>query len=147
MSGISLRIVIRLVRAWTRLYTTGTTADLRDRRRAEIESDIWESCRQPQRASVPLQMLLRLLLGVHDDLAWRRSLRRPSRIAQTVMVAAMAAGALAAGLLLAIGRASVLPAPPPIVHRARALPPAPPPPPPPCVPPGIGRESPSPCVR
>jgi hypothetical protein len=145
MSEFFLRSIVFLLRAWTRLYTTGVTPALRDRRRAEIESDIWESCQEPNRRSLAWQMLRRLAFGVHDDLAWRNSCRTPSWLARMAFVAAMVATILAAGLLFSFGRTAVLPAPAPLVHQPRALPPPPPPPPPPCPPPALA-PSPTPCV-
>lgn len=144
MSDASLRLLVRLVRAWTRLYTAGLPPDLRDRRRAEIESDLWESQQSPGAAP---HMLLRLLLGLRDDLAWRTSYRTGSIFMRAALAALIAAGVLASGILLTAGRAAVLPAPPPLTRHARVLPPPPPPPPPPCAPPGSGRQSPSPCTR
>ena len=55
-----------LVRAWTRLYTLGVPVDLRDERRAEIESDLWESRQDAEAggtASPALQIVLRLVRG------------------------------------------------------------------------------------
>ena len=37
-----LRFVTGAVRAWTRLYTWRVAPSLREARRAEIESDLWE---------------------------------------------------------------------------------------------------------
>ena len=91
MSDIWLRLVERLVRTWTRLYTIGVAPDLRDRRRAEIESDLWESRHQPQRPYTAAHVLLRLLLGVRDDVAWRSSCRRPSKVTRAA-VAGLIAG-------------------------------------------------------
>jgi hypothetical protein len=149
MKDLSTRIAVGLVRAWTRLYTAGLPAELRDRRRAEIESDVWESCREPRGRTVAGQMLVRLLLGVRDDLAWRGSCGEPSRIVRAALIAGIATMVLAATLLVIVGRsaAETLPAPVPMVHHVRALPPPPPPPPPPCVPPSLGRPSPSPCTN
>jgi hypothetical protein len=40
-----------LVRSWTWLYTCGLPAAVRDARRAEIESDLWEFFHDPDRAA------------------------------------------------------------------------------------------------
>ena len=60
---IMLRLALALVRLWTTLYTSGMPRGLRETRRAEIESDLWESQhdRRPESdAGVAAQMLLRL---------------------------------------------------------------------------------------
>src|SRR5690348_3674133 len=66
-------LAIAIVRAWTRLYTCATPPVLRDARRAEIDSDLWEF-RQDVDASRGLspaiQVVLRLVAGLPDDLAW-----------------------------------------------------------------------------
>jgi hypothetical protein len=61
------RLVVAGVLAWTWIYTLGMTKALRDSRRAEIESDVWES----QFELSPFHMFLRLVLGMPDDLGWR----------------------------------------------------------------------------
>lgn len=64
-------VLSNLLRAWTRLYTWGMRPEMRDARRAEIESDIWESQHQPDSNTGAFQILLRLLLGIPADLSWR----------------------------------------------------------------------------
>ena len=59
---------IELARLWTRVYTFGLDPALRDRRRAEIESDLWES---QQDADGHAQILPRLVAGAIDDVLWR----------------------------------------------------------------------------
>ena len=149
MSAWCLRVVVRLVQGWTRLYTSGMKPELRDRRRAEIASDLWESSRQPQTARLAVHLLFRFLLGIGDDLRWRSACRTRSTIAQGAAIAAVAATMFAVALVLTLTRVSALPTPPPLAHHVRevATPPPPPPPPPPCAPPGSGHTSPSPCVR
>jgi hypothetical protein len=58
---------VSVARWWTRVYTAGLPADLRDARRLEVESDLWESVADgaPSR-----HILARLALGVVDDLTW-----------------------------------------------------------------------------
>jgi hypothetical protein len=77
-----------IVRRWVVLYTRGLPSVIGDRRRAEIESDLWAHAdeaaamgRAP--AALDLEMLLRLVLGVPADLAWRRSHRVTSHAPQT----------------------------------------------------------------
>lgn len=66
-------LTIAIVRAWTWLYTVPARPALRDRRREEIESDLYEFQRDIQLADGPglaIHMLLRLVIGLPDDLAW-----------------------------------------------------------------------------
>ena len=74
MSAPLMRIAVGCVRGWTRLYTWRMPAAFRTTRRAEIESDLWEcQCgadRDP-RAGSAIHVLLRLLLGMPDDIGWR----------------------------------------------------------------------------
>jgi hypothetical protein len=78
-------LVVAVVRTWTRLYTTRLEPVVRDARRAEIESDLWEHSRaagegKAERRSVIGQILARCLLGVAADLTWRsQMLRGPGR--------------------------------------------------------------------
>ena len=64
---MSPRAAAGMARWWTRVYTAGLPDDLRDARRAEVESDLWESVADgaPSR-----HILARLVLGVVDDLTW-----------------------------------------------------------------------------
>jgi hypothetical protein len=65
----------RLLRWWTRVYTAGLPPEERERRRAEVESDLWESSRDP---SGSRQVLSRLLLGVADDVGWSINYMEPA---------------------------------------------------------------------
>lgn len=73
-----------VVRAWGRLYTRGLPAAQRERRLAELESDLHEhldfarSTRQAA-ADTDFEVLSRLLLGVPADLAWRWAINRGAR--------------------------------------------------------------------
>ena len=66
----------RAVRWWVSLYTWGLPSDLRDRRRAEIDSDFWEHQSEiigagARTLATTSQVLARWLLGVPADLSWR----------------------------------------------------------------------------
>jgi hypothetical protein len=96
-------LAARVVRAWTWLYTLPAETFARDRRRREIESDVWESLRDrsPDGASSAVQLLARAALGVPDDLLWtceqlngRVRVARPS-IALRIAIAGAAASSLA----------------------------------------------------
>src|SRR4029453_3803556 len=64
---MSPRAAAGVARWWTRVYTAGLPDDLREARRAEMESDLWESLSDgaPSR-----HILARLALGMADDLTW-----------------------------------------------------------------------------
>ena len=49
MNASLLGAAVALVRAWTWLYTSGMQPQPRDRRRAEVESDLWEFQRDAAR--------------------------------------------------------------------------------------------------
>src|SRR3954464_13253645 len=58
-----------VTRWWTRVYTIGLRAEVREARLAEIESDLWESMHDPD-VERP-QILPRLAGGLLDDVCWR----------------------------------------------------------------------------
>jgi hypothetical protein len=64
---MSPRTAADVARWWTRFYTAGLPEPLREARRAEVESDLWESVADgaPSR-----HILARVALGVVDDLSW-----------------------------------------------------------------------------
>lgn len=69
-------IAAALTRAWVRLYTIGMPADLRETRRGEIEADLWDQEKDAHEKGIPaavseMEILLRAVLGVPDDLSWR----------------------------------------------------------------------------
>ena len=74
--GARMSALAVLVRVWTYLYTFALPSEIRDRRRSEIESDVWESEHDPD---VPHHALvLRLLRGMPADVLWRLEVT-PSR--------------------------------------------------------------------
>jgi hypothetical protein len=149
VTALFVRLAVALVRAWTAFYTWGMAPEVRQARRAEIDSDLWD-CQQgePSGARLPLQIIARLVLGIPDDLGWRRDHRRaPGRAAQMAWALAVAMTVLVILTLVWIGRAQPLPVPVPLVRAGerQALPP--PPPPPPCTPPAAGRPAITPCTQ
>ena len=65
-----------VVKAWTRAYTTWVSPTIREARRAEIDSDLWEHTHAAREAAmdprtVAGQILARCLLGIAADLTWR----------------------------------------------------------------------------
>jgi hypothetical protein len=70
----------RLTQRWVRAYTVHLDPALRDTRRAELASDLWEheaAARRMGLGSVRInaQILRRLLAGISADLSWRRQQR------------------------------------------------------------------------
>lgn len=59
---------------WAERYTRGLPADVRDRRRAEIASDVFEQLHAGGARGAAVTW--RVLRGVHADLAWRRGEQR-----------------------------------------------------------------------
>ena len=83
------RAAVALARSWVRLYTYGTDPETAERRRAEFESDLWESLHEAGRPAEPtlrsIEILDRLLRGVPADLVWRfEALRAPARSSEAV---------------------------------------------------------------
>jgi len=81
-----------VARWWTRCYTAGLPLDLREARRAEVESDLWESLAD---GSTTRHILARVVLGVVDDLTWSLTLMdTASRAAATWSIGSLAVFAL-----------------------------------------------------
>ena len=62
------------MRGWTWLYTWRMSSPSRETRRAEIESDLWEfqcDAAEDHRLGSALHILVRLVIGIPDDLGWR----------------------------------------------------------------------------
>jgi hypothetical protein len=128
-----------LVRAWTRAYTAGTQAETRRRRRAEMESDIWESLHDPEKdRSTGIHMVVRLARGIPADTLWRleQALAGGELMWRKYALLGAAVAAVTAivwSLSTPAGLPSLptLPAEPtPIYVVKRRTPPPPPPPPP-----------------
>lgn len=63
------------VNRWVAAYTRGLPPDVRDRRREEIASDLYEHAVADRGPGHSTRVLRRLLTGVPADLAWRRSVQ------------------------------------------------------------------------
>jgi hypothetical protein len=148
MSTAALRVTVALVRVWTRAYTWHLPADVRAQRRAEIESDLWESQRADTLdACLPAHIVARLVFGVPDDLRWRREHSAHDRTLPLAFAGVTIGAAIVAAVWIGhVGRPLQLPTPliAPTV-APRHLPPPPPPPPPLCPPSGLGPAPTSPC--
>ena len=134
---------IGVVRGWTRFYTLHMDPPDRDRRRAEIDSDLWELQEDARRrrcapATITVLMLARLILGVAHDVMWRiehegEAAMSPRR--STWMTAAAIGATVCIAALWAFFAAVSIGALPPLpdsVHVERVyrvtMPPPPPPP-------------------
>jgi hypothetical protein len=137
----ALGLAAALVRAWTHAYTWRLEPAVRDARRAEIESDLWEFQHDPERdRHRAAHVLARLVIGIPDDLSWRAehasTRRTPQRASLRIVAWTVATVILAAALwilpLMSTGTLPPLPDKPRVVMKA-----PPPPPPPPCAPAGF----------
>jgi hypothetical protein len=105
MTSPLLRFATAAVRVWTRAYTLRTQPALRDERRAEIESDLWELQHDPEGGrglTPPVQVIARLLIGVPDDLCWRMEhavARDTRRLRRTIALTAAALALVALWIL------------------------------------------------
>jgi hypothetical protein len=135
---------IGTVRAWTRFYTLYMDPADRDRRRAEIDSDLWEFHEDTRRrrcapATIATLMLMRLLLGVAHDVIWRIEYEGDASGRRSTWMTAGAIGATvciaALWAFFAATSIGALPPLPDLVHVERVYRTPPPPPPPP---PGAG---------
>ena len=75
MSG-ALAVTIGIARSWVALYTLRLPLEIRESRRSEIDSDLWEQQWLAARRGDPalgtaIEVLSRMLLGIFDDLIWR----------------------------------------------------------------------------
>jgi TonB family protein len=103
-----LRAAIAVVRLWTHIYTYRLPCALREARRAEVASDIWHSVHDPDRGSpsrLALHVILRLLLGVPDDLGWRlEQSNAPTSPQARAALAGVAVGVVALAMVSAFLR-------------------------------------------
>lgn len=84
MTTFILTLILRLLRWWVRLYTLGLPPDIRDTRRAEIESDVWEHQHDPivvNRSSyrTATEIFGRLVWGIPADVSWRAEQSRSEK--------------------------------------------------------------------
>ncbi len=70
MTGIET-VLVRLVRGWVQLYTRGLAVDDRERRRLELDSDVWEHLHDPGEQATGSAVFGRCLRGIPADVRWR----------------------------------------------------------------------------
>ena len=75
MSVSCYGVVSSLVRTWVRVYSVGLPQDIRDTRRTEMESDLWEQHAYDEASGKgrlsAWRLAARWLRGLADDLLWR----------------------------------------------------------------------------
>jgi len=132
-------LAVMLVRSWTRTYTAGMQAQARRRRRAEVESDIWESLHDTDSATTPgIHIFVRLVRGMPADVWWRLEHALPGgelmwRKYALIGLAAAVVTTIAwslSGPSRDLSLPTLPPDPTPIYVIRRRTPPPPPPPPP-----------------
>jgi hypothetical protein len=78
-----LKAATAFARAWTAAYTIGLPSELRDRRRQEIASDLWEqqhdNGHDGRDARSARQVVARVVFGIPADLTWRSAELRQAR--------------------------------------------------------------------
>jgi TonB family protein len=133
MNSLIVRAAIGIVGLWTAVYTCRLPAAIREARRSEIASDVWDSVHDSDRASpsrLAVHMILRLLLGMRDDLAWRSEQpNAPASPRARAALAGCAAGVVALACVSVFLRVHSPRLPPDIRTETTALylpPPAPP---------------------
>jgi len=72
----ALAVTIGIARSWVALYTLRLPLEIRESRRSEIDSDLWEqqglaASRGDPALGTAIEVLSRMLLGIFDDLIWR----------------------------------------------------------------------------
>jgi hypothetical protein len=140
MRLVLLPAALKIVRAWTAVYTWRMQPSQRSARRAEIDSDLWEFQQdvvgRGDLASA-VHVLLRLVCGVPDDVAWRieHDDFRDRLLLRTVALSLTTASVIFFAVWWTVdsSRVRALPTPPvaPTLASVRLFPPPPPPPPPP----------------
>jgi len=118
-------LAARLVRRWVRLYTRGLEPTVREMRRGEIDSDLWEHRREAESAGLrprqtAMEIVARMILGMAADVGWRRAMPRAEHVrgveAMDKRISSVwwvPAAIVASGLNLAIGIAGWDPGWPP----------------------------------
>jgi hypothetical protein len=84
MSGRLPALAGQLTRWWVALYSSGLPTPVGDRRRAELDSDLWEHqdaarALGQRPAATALAIAARLVRGIPADLSWRIQARRTAR--------------------------------------------------------------------
>ena len=97
MNGL-LRAVAAVSRAWTGVYTLGLSATLRQERRTELESDLWEqltlaAAEEQAPVRTACEVLVRVVRGMPADVLWRLQ-TAPAREMELALAQGSSFGAL-----------------------------------------------------
>ena len=106
-TGVSTPLLDRMTLAWVRTYTRGIPEPVRDERRSELESDLWEHRATARRAGVgatatSLSIAARALAGMPADLAWRRATKGNVMINPTTTIDGRSGIGIATDVLAAL---------------------------------------------
>lgn len=82
--AFGLQAIVWAIAAWVRLYTCGLPDDVRERRRREIESDVFEQRQDDAQVGyrpdeIAARLLFRWLCGIPSDVSWRLDQQQNSR--------------------------------------------------------------------
>ncbi len=85
----ALALSVGMARSWVALYTRGLASEVRDARRSEIDSDLWEQQWLAARLGDPafgtaIEVLTRMLLGIISDITWRAQAGAPTRAERSI---------------------------------------------------------------
>lgn len=80
----ALALAVGMARSWVALYTLRLPPEIREGRRSEIDSDLWEQQWLAARRGDPalgtaIEVLIRMLLGAISDITWRAHAGAPAR--------------------------------------------------------------------
>jgi len=105
----ALALSVGMTRSWVALYTLGVPLDIREARRSEIDSDLWEHQWLASRCGDPafgtaIEVLARMLIGIISDITWRAQTGLSTRAERSVNVTESwyMRGPLAVGVVVAI---------------------------------------------
>jgi len=76
-----------VVRAWTWAYTALVSSELRDRRRLEVDADLWEAAHDEHGDRSAVLLLLRASGGIVDDVRWTLEQPQQAAVLATAFVA------------------------------------------------------------
>jgi hypothetical protein len=105
----ALALSVGMTRSGVALYTLGVPLAIRDARRSEIDSDLWEQQWLASRCGDPafgtaIEVLARMLLGIMSDITWRAQTGLSTRAERSVNVTESwyMRGLLAVGVVVAV---------------------------------------------
>ena len=87
----ALALTVGMARSWVTLYTTRLPLEIREARRSEIDSDLWEQQWLASRRGDPaigtaIEVLARMLFGIISDITWRAQAGASARADRRIQV-------------------------------------------------------------